>query len=1078
MMLLNAEILEVISPTTSHSCCHVATVEYLRKHLGRSSLHGIITQVGKLFSVGPPPAQEDDYLPWAGSITRLTTDLRAHNLMFDQVVACHLITIVGARRPSYLDQFDSKGVDAIPTVNTVIAAGRAPASLSQDTGNAATALLATTGAQPKPPGPYWNCGEYTHFNKNCSKPKKKKSSRHKTTKGEEPMMNLALPSVEDILGIDSVAAFFTQLPKGHSREMILYNTAATHHVINDPAVFADLKATAPSLLKGINGEGKTIMGVGTACVEDKNGKRYNLVNNIFVPSAPANLFAGHRANRDSRKITIQNGRFTVAGNGDILLTEQKLNLGLYRLDLKLVQATHKPFPNSELRAGKPLNLVHINLLSFDDELSLANHCYALVIVDDCTRYMWVLTMPRNSDSFERSKTWKLRVELLSGHTLKVVRSDRGGEFLSTEFKRWLDNTGLLQQLMIPSTPKQNGVTKRANRSISEAAQTMLYESGLPTVFWAEAVATYVYVKNCSPHSALAWHTANTEQRKKLQPRGLPMIFLGYDLESKAYRLWDPVRVQLTLSRSVMFFEDKFPAREGTPAPRTLTIEAIEAVPIAAAPEVEVHAREENPVDDVDPAKQRGPVVEDVPKELRFEAPGPAWAAPVGKRDRRAPERFEAEVFAAIADSEEEDGPFVLPTSDPTTWKAAMAHHKSHKWVQGAINEFESLRDDYSVFMIMKRDELPTGAKVLGSKFVFRTKRDKDGRPTLYKARLVARGFTQRPGIDFKEMFTPTTKFVSIRTLVALEAARGYHIIQADIDKAYLHGELEEELYMRVPEGIRLPNNVCLKLHRSIYGLKQAGRVWNEMIHKTLVKLGYNCLRSEECVYRRTLGKDDYYIVVYVNNLLFGVKRLGNAEYILGIQLICQADGIALSQLQYLLDVLARFGMADANKSVLSMQPGLQLKPCDTPDPSLQTQYRSAIGSLMYAVVATRPDLAYPVSYLARFTNKAGSDHWAAVLKILRYIKGTLELGIVYKAKRDSLVGYLADGPIYWSSWIQSQVATSSTEAEYIGLTHASRECQFLRNLLAELGITICGPIELKGDNQGAIALTKNPVLHD
>ncbi|SGZ12064.1 BQ5605_C028g10475 [Microbotryum silenes-dioicae] len=467
------------------------------------------------------------------------------------------------------------------------------------------------------------------------------------------------------------------------------------------------------------------------------------------------------------------------------------------------------------------------------------------------------------------------------------------------------------------------------------------------------------------------------------------------------------------------------------------------------------------------------------------------------------------------------GPFVLPTSDPTTWKAAMAHHKSHEWAQGAIDEFESLRDDYSVFTIMKRDKLPAGAKVLGSKFIFRTKRDKDGWPTSYKARLVARGFTKRPGIDFKEMFAPTAKFVSIRTLIALAAARGYHIIQADIDKAYLHGELEEELYMRVPEGIRLPDNVCLKLHRSIYGLKQAGRVWNETIHKTLVKLGYNCLRSEECVYRRTLGKDDYYIAVYVDDLLFvgpdlseidrvldkldrlyGVKRLGNAEYILSVQLIRQAGGIALSQRQYLLDVLARFGMADANKSVLPMQPGLQLKPCDTPDPSLQTQYRSAIGSLMYTVVATQPDLAYPVSYLARFTNKAGSDHSAAVLKILRYIKGTLELGIVYKAKRDSLVGYvgysnsdwgscintsrstmghvfkLADGPISWSSRIQSRVATSSTEAEYIGLTHASRECQFLQNLLTELGITICGPIELKGDKKGVIALTKNPVYHD
>ncbi|SGY26749.1 BQ5605_C018g08770 [Microbotryum silenes-dioicae] len=320
------------------------------------------------------------------------------------------------------------------------------------------------------------------------------------------------------------------------------------------------------------------------------------------------------------------------------------------------------------------------------------------------------------------------------------------------------------------------------------------------------------------------------------------------------------------------------------------------------------------------------------------------------------------------------------------------------------------------------------------------------------------------------MFAPTAKFVSICTLIALAAARGYHIIQADIDKAYLHGELEEELYMRVPEGIRLPDNVCLKLHRSIYGLKQAGRVWNKTIHKTLVKL------------------DNYYIAVYVNDLLFIGPDLSEIDCVLNeldqlYGLIHQVDGIALSQQQYLLDVLARFGMADANKSVLPMQPGLQLKPCDTPDPLLQTQYRSAIGLLMYAVVATWPDLAYLVLYLARFMNKVGSNHWAAVLKILRYIKGTLKLGSVYKAKRDLLVGYVGYSDSDWGSCINTSQSTMGhafklADRPILGVLGSRaewRQCQFLRNLLAELGITICGLIKLKGNNQGAIALTKNPV---
>lgn len=328
--------------------------------------------------------------------------------------------------------------------------------------------------------------------------------------------------------------------------------------------------------------------------------------------------------------------------------------------------------------------------------------------------------------------------------------------------------------------------------------------------------------------------------------------------------------------------------------------------------------------------------------------------------------------------------------------------------------------------------------------------------------------------------------------------------------------------MRVPQGVSGYDGQCLKLKRSIYGLKQAGRVWNGTIHRTLLALGYSRLATDECIYRRSVDGVDHYMALYVDDLLFvgpdtseidrvldqldalyGVKRLGPAEWILGVQLIRGDDGsVTLSQRQYLIDVLERFNMTDCNPAKTPMVENLQLKPATAFDPELNRDYRSAIGSLMYAVIATRPDLAQPVGYLARFVNKADQDHWVAVKRVLRYIKATLDTGIRYGKTSAPLLGYsgysdsdwaacintsrstmgyvfvLAGGPVSWSSRQQPRVTTSSTEAEYLGLSHSSKESCFLKNFLGELGFDVSKPIRLYGDNQGAIALTKNPVFHE
>jgi hypothetical protein len=233
-----------------------------------------------------------------------------------------------------------------------------------------------------------------------------------------------------------------------------------------------------------------------------------------------------------------------------------------------------------------------------------------------------------------------------------------------------------------------------------------------------------------------------------------------------------------------------------------------------------------------------------------------------------------------------------------------------------------------------------------------------------------------------------------------------------------------------------------------------------------------------------------------------MKDLGPAEYILGIQIIRDPDGshLRLSQRAYLESVLRRFNMQDCAPVQTPMEPGLKLEMLPATQQPADVPYQAAIGSLMYAMLGTRPDLAYSVSYLSRFAARPSHDAWKAVKRVMRYIRGTLDYGLVYCRSQTTsrLLGYsdadwsncpdssrsvsgytfmLAGGAVSWASARQPCVALSSTEAEYIALTEAAKEAIWLRTFFAEIGRPLSAPLDILGDNQGAIALGKNPEFH-
>ncbi|SGY77704.1 BQ5605_C005g03702 [Microbotryum silenes-dioicae] len=462
------------------------------------------------------------------------------------------------------------------------------------------------------------------------------------------------------------------------------------------------------------------------------------------------------------------------------------------------------------------------------------------------------------------------------------------------------------------------------------------------------------------------------------------------------------------------------------------------------------------------------------------------------------------------------------TSDPQTWREAMSSDEHDLWAQAASDEFTAMRDDFKVFTIEPRSSVPPGATIVTSKFVWKTKRNAQGDITGRKARLVAQGNRQRDGIDFSETFAPVARFSSIRCLLALAAANGYHVHQADIDKAYLHGELDHDIWMTTPRGFDFPSDQVLRLRRSIYGLKQAGRIWNRHIDTSLRSLGYTATGTDHCIYSRIDDqKQPHYIALYVDDLLivspaldeiervisgleqrYGVKRLGPAEYILGIQIRRLEDGsIALSQECYIMDVLARFHFDTTTRgATVPMTPGLSL----TAVPGQGTErirswYLQAIGSLLYISLGTRPNIAFAVSYLSRFANNPGRRHWVAVKHVLRYLRATYRDELLYACGPTKITGvvgysdanwgacvdtsistmgfvfYLAGSAVSWSSKRQTRVADSTTDAEYLALSHAGKEAIYLTQLLSELHVRPVDAAHIFTDNEAAAAVAHDPV---
>ncbi|CAI7753023.1 unnamed protein product [Closterium sp. NIES-54] len=493
----------------------------------------------------------------------------------------------------------------------------------------------------------------------------------------------------------------------------------------------------------------------------------------------------------------------------------------------------------------------------------------------------------------------------------------------------------------------------------------------------------------------------------------------------------------------------------------------------------------------------------------------------------------------VGDDEESDyeecafaffSPVEMP-GEPATLKEALESSDAEEWKKAMESELKSIEENDTWELV----ELPEGRNAIMSKWLFKIKSDADGNIERYKSRLVAKGYQQKEKVDYKELFAPVVKPTTLRTLLAGAVLKGWVVKQMDVTTAFLNGVLEEEIFMAQPERFDDGSGRVLRLKKAFYGLKQAPRQWYLKLRRVLEKIGFNPSSADHSLFMLGEGEQRSFMVVYVDDILifspssdlvtevmlklqdkFKCKALGDVSFYLGLHIEHDVEKrcMRVHQRKYLEALAATFGQSEDH--VATPFPS-RFKCVNGPEEESvgeeeRRRIHSLVGSLMYAAVNSRLDVAFATRQLARVVQCPNKEQVAAGMRVAKHLGQTPTVGLQYSAAAQrrqkgadgvepgrlfltafsdasyasepedmtSVGGFICcvgGGPTAWESKKQVDQALSSVESEYMALFRAVREIVWQRRLLAELGEEQQGPTPIYCDSQGAIALAKKPVLH-
>src|SRR6202522_333476 len=722
------------------------------------------------------------------------------------------------------------------------------------------------------------------------------------------------------------------------------------------------------------------------------------------------------------------------------------------------------------RAAKIGDKIHSDVWGPSPVQTIGSREYYSTYTDDNSRYSTLYLQRLKSETFSAYKRYEAYLLRQKGVHIKKLHTDRGGEYLSKEFSDHLAENGTIRNLTVHDTPEHNGVAERLNRTLLERVRSMLHASGLPKFLWGEAIKHAVYLKNRTATKVLDGKTpyevfhgtkpnlkglpefgarvwVHDPNGSKLDGRSTGGRWVGFDEDSSGHRIYSPDTRTVSIQRSVKFdtgevnvYLPQIGSIEGER--EKSSIEQLSKSPDQGTKSIDI-------VDPLGDNFERLPDMEGRPKRVRQESAairhlctGEGVMSNLPKERGQIPKGIQQIGLPSIEEDVEEADVVEIAEVEPYIFDAMMAtavigpeldetepsYEEARRrsdwpeWKKAVDVELENLKAAGTWDVVERLDN----TNVVDSKWVFRLKKDAEGRVLKWKARLVARGFTQVYGVDYFETFAPVARLASIRIILAIAARNNWEIDMFDFHLAYLNGVLDdnEDIFMEQPphHEIKDRSRYVVKLKKPIYGLKQAGRKGSNSLCRSLAEIGFSRSKADSCVFYIRVGGDVVVLAIHVDdtpitgstaklvnkfkgriNEKFQITDLGSISWLLGLSIKRNRSmrTLYISQKSYIESIIRRFNLEDAKSLTIPIDPNTSLSKdkCPKTEEERKTMrnvpYREAIGALNWVAVGTRPDIAFVVGQLAQFMESPGKVHWEAVNRVLRYSKGTKDLRLTY-----------------------------------------------------------------------------------
>ncbi|GJW13059.1 putative ribonuclease H-like domain-containing protein, partial [Tanacetum coccineum] len=796
-------------------------------------------------------------------------------------------------------------------------------------------------------------------------------------------------------------------------------------------------------------------------------------------------------------------------------------------------------------------------------------------------FSWVFFLATKDETSGILKTFITGIENQINHKVKIIRCDNGTEFKNNDMNQFCGMKGIKREFSVARTPQQNGVAERKNRTLIEAARTMLADSLLPTTFWAEAVSTACYVQNrvlvTKPHNKTPYELLHGRPPSIsfMRPFGCPVtilntldplgkfdekadegFFVGYSINSKAFRVFNTRTRKVEENLHINFLENK-PNVAGSEPDWLFDIDlltnSMNYKPVTAGNQTNKNVGIKDNVDAVptqqyillpllydSPQSSKDAVADDAGKktneEPAHEGERNGYANSTNKdctvspfvstagqnftntndlsTDPLIPDLEDTDIFSGAYDDEyvgveadlnnleitmnvshipttriHKDHPkdqIIEDINSATQTRRMTKISEEHAMISYIKKQRRTNHKDYQNFLVAcflsqiepkkkvwRLVDLPKGKHTIGTKWVYRNKKDERGTVVRNKARLVAQGYTQEEGIDYDEVFAPVARIEAIRLFLAYASFMGFIMYQMDVKSAFLYGTIKEEVYVCQPPGFEDPQfpDKVYTVEKVLYGLHQAPRAWYETLSTYLLENRFRSGVIDKTLFIKKSKGDILLVHVYVDDIIFGsntkslciefeglmhkkfqMSSIGELTFFLGSQVMQRDDGIFISQDKYMVDILNEFDFSLVKTTSTPIETNKALlKDKEAEDMDVHL-YRSMIGSLMY-LTASRPDIMFVVCACARFQVTPKVSHLHVVKRIFRYLKCQTKLGLWYpkdlpfdleafsdshyagaSLDRKSTTGgcqFLGKRLISWQCKKQTIVANSTTAAVYV-----------------------------------------------